>query len=390
MRYKILILCILGLVFHYCSEVKAQVDPDIDARLERRWHPFQDADWPYRLFVPDDYSPAQAYPLILFLHGAMWRGTDNVTHLDNELAVFWVKETVQSIQPCFVLLPQCPVTQTWEVVSGQVETFPPAPMLDMVLDLLDSLEQEFSIDPDRISCVGKSIGGQGVYGLISRHPDRFAACMPVAGMPVYQDISRISQIPLWIHHAKDDPSVSINLSLDVVRLLEQEGSPFIYTHCDASLNDCDPITPDSMDQVIDSGASHIISIYDTATHQIESNVVRTYGLAEWLLSRTRNQTDVPSIQSSKDLTVVANYPNPFNASTVIRYHLEKSTIVRIQITDMLGRRVRNILSRDQDRGAHVIRWDGRDAAGNPLATGVYFCRIQSNQTAIIHKLLLLR
>jgi len=374
-----------------CSiAVLAQVDPEIDARLERRWHPFQESTLPYRLFIPDDYSPTQPYPLILFLHGAMWRGSDNVTHLDNELAVFWVQEAVQSIQPCFVVLPQCPTNQTWEVVSGQINDFPSAPMLEWVVDLLDSLEREFAIDADRISCAGKSIGGLGVYGLLSRYPDRFAAAMPVAGMTVYQDISRISQIPIWILHAKDDPSVSIDVSLNMVQLLEQEGSPFIYTHCDNLLEACDPISIDSMDQEIATGQFHIISIFDTATHQIEPKVVKTYGLAEWLLSQERNQMGVSSLTFRKDFQICTNYPNPFNFSTIVQYKIEEYTQVDILIFNAAGRRVRHLLSTHQSMGEQSVLWDSRDDFGNPLSTGIYFCQIRTGISNTIHKLLLIR
>lgn len=384
-------LCLIGVwIGLACKAGLTQVDPEIDARLERRWHPFQDADWPYRLFVPDDYAETREYPLILFLHGAMWRGTDNITHLDNELAVFWVQDAVQFIRPCFVVLPQIPAGRTWEVVSGPVDTFPSAPMLEMVINLLDSLKREFSIDSHRIACAGKSIGGLGVYGLLSRYPDRFAAAMPVAGMTMYRDISQISGIPIWILHAKDDPAVPIDLSLDLVRLLEQEGPPFIYTHCNESLEDCDPIPPDSMDQVIAAGVSRIISIFDTATHQIEPRVVRTHGLADWLLSQRRDQTGIPATGTHRSSPVGFNYPNPFNAGTMIQFKLNQSGDTDVVICNTAGRRVRQLLSRTMRAGTHRLHWNSRDDAGQRLPSGLYFCLIRTDRFIHVQKLLLLR
>jgi poly(3-hydroxybutyrate) depolymerase len=391
MRFSLIVCLGCAWTFFACQTGMAQVDPDIDARLVRRLHPFQDADWPYRLFIPDDYSSAQDYPLILFLHGAIGRGTDNLTHIDNELAVFWVQEEVQSVRHCFVVLPQIPTNQTWEVVSGKVSTFPSAPMLEMVMDLLDSLEREFSIDQDRINCVGKSMGGQGMYGLISRYPDRFAACMSAAGIPVYRDAAEICSLPLWILHAKGDPTVPISASQELVKLLEQEGgSPFIYTHCNAALADCEPIPPDSMDHIIAAGAAHIFSIFDTATHQIEPKVVRTYGLAEWLLSQTRSQTGVAFPSCSREFIPTTIYPNPFNANTTISYALDVPTQVEIEILNGRGRCVRSLLLSHQDQGIHSVRWDGRDNDRNTLPTGMYFSRIQSGTFTAVHKLLLLR
>jgi predicted peptidase len=389
-RLILISIILTGLFLIHRPAVHAQVDPEVDARLEKRWHPYQDSTLPYRLFVPDAYTSSRTYPLILFLHGAMWCGSDNVTQLDNELAIFWVQEAVQSIQPCFVVFPQCPTGQTWEVVTGQVDHFPPAPMLEAVMDLLDSLAREFSINADKVSCVGKSIGGLGVYGLLSRYPDRFAAIMPVAGMTVYQDVSLISHVPIWILHAKGDLSVPIAISEQMVQLLEDEGEPFVYTHCNEFLEQCEPISEDSMDQVIASGESHILSIFDTTTHQIEPKVVKTCGLAEWLLSQQKNQTGVQSGESRHDLLFCSNYPNPFNPRTTIQYEIADKARVCVVIFDATGRIVRHILSGDQGPGIHTIEWNGRNDEGEPLSSGLYLCQIQINRLYYIHKLLLSR
>jgi len=73
-----------------------------------------------------------------------------------------------------------------------------------------------------------------------------------------------------------------------------------------------------------------------------------------------------------------NYPNSFNPSTVIRFNLPEQAAVTLTIHDVLGRTVRTlILERTFAAGSHRLEWNGADDAGNALASGVYFYRLQA-------------
>ena len=69
-----------------------------------------------------------------------------------------------------------------------------------------------------------------------------------------------------------------------------------------------------------------------------------------------------------------NLPNPFNPSTTVRYSTASRTHVWIAVYDVAGRRVRVLVDEVRDPGDYSILWDGRDAGGNALASGVYFIR----------------
>jgi|GEM_PF-1637914 len=84
-----------------------------------------------------------------------------------------------------------------------------------------------------------------------------------------------------------------------------------------------------------------------------------------------------------------NYPNPFNPETVIHFTIPKRSGVRLTIHDILGRRVRTF-ERDCQPGMHTVMWDGRNSAGQVIASGVYFYRLTAGDYRETKKMVLLR
>lgn len=74
-------------------------------------------------------------------------------------------------------------------------------------------------------------------------------------------------------------------------------------------------------------------------------------------------------------TLVGNTPNPFNAATDIEFILPQSDHVKLEVTDVLGKRVKLLCDRDMPEGHHKIRWDGTDEKGNEVPSGVYFYKL---------------
>jgi len=71
----------------------------------------------------------------------------------------------------------------------------------------------------------------------------------------------------------------------------------------------------------------------------------------------------------------ANYPNPFNPSTIIPYHLPRPMRVRLEVFNVLGQRIATLMDGEQTSGFHTARWDGTDAAGQAVAAGMYLYRL---------------
>jgi hypothetical protein len=80
-----------------------------------------------------------------------------------------------------------------------------------------------------------------------------------------------------------------------------------------------------------------------------------------------------------------NYPNPFNGFTTIRYALNQSSEVKIEIYDLLGRNIETLLDSEQQAGIHQVTWNARN-----ISSGVYFYSIQAGGNFLTDKMILLR
>jgi hypothetical protein len=85
-----------------------------------------------------------------------------------------------------------------------------------------------------------------------------------------------------------------------------------------------------------------------------------------------------------------NYPNPFNAGTVIRYDLPHASDVTLDIYNILGQRMATLVDGREEAGSHMVSWDGRSRTGRTVASGVYFYRLVANGQVAMKKMTLLR
>ena len=85
-----------------------------------------------------------------------------------------------------------------------------------------------------------------------------------------------------------------------------------------------------------------------------------------------------------------NYPNPFNAATGIMYHLPETSMVRIEIFDILGQKVRTLVSGRRSAGAHRVVWDGTREDGRAVGSGVYLCSVRAGDFSAARRIVLLR
>jgi len=86
----------------------------------------------------------------------------------------------------------------------------------------------------------------------------------------------------------------------------------------------------------------------------------------------------------------ANYPNPFNLGTIIEFGLPVAGHVELSIYNVVGQKVITLLDQDYQAGNHVVRWNGQNADGRTVSSGIYFYRGRSGEFAQIRKMVLLK
>jgi hypothetical protein len=105
---------------------------------------------------------------------------------------------------------------------------------------------------------------------------------------------------------------------------------------------------------------------------------------------TASDVSEESAAQPEDFTLWQNQPNPFNQSTEIQFSLQHSGFVSLDVFDLLGRRVRTLVTQSLPAGHRSVQWDGKNDFGKEVGSGVYFYRMKVGGITQTKKLVLLK
>ena len=91
-----------------------------------------------------------------------------------------------------------------------------------------------------------------------------------------------------------------------------------------------------------------------------------------------------------DFSISQNYPNPFNPSTNIEFKINSPANVKINIYDINGQLICNLVNEELSTGVYTTNWDGTDSHGNKISSGTYFYRVEAGSTFDVKKMILLK
>ena len=91
-----------------------------------------------------------------------------------------------------------------------------------------------------------------------------------------------------------------------------------------------------------------------------------------------------------DYCLMANYPNPFNPSTTIRYGLPEQSDIVLQIYNIKGQLVKTLEKSNQPAGYHEVTWYGKDENGKIVSSGIYFYKLNTDKFISMKRMLLIK
>lgn len=116
----------------------------------------------------------------------------------------------------------------------------------------------------------------------------------------------------------------------------------------------------------------------------------TVSLTKESFSEARQAGEAPPAAAITSFELAQNYPNPFNPSTAISFVIPEAAQVMLQIYDVRGQLVKTLVDRMLAAGRHEVIWHGDNASGQPVASGVYFYRMQAGSFSQSKTMLLVR
>jgi predicted peptidase len=211
---------------------------------------------PYRLFVPAPLEKGRSYPLVVFLHGGGGRGDDNLKQIEGGngfLIDLVTRPESQALYPCLVVAPQSPSREGWI----EYDSITPTSQLQLVLELIDTLEKSYNVDPQRLYVMGQSMGGFGSFAVVTMRPSMFAAFVPISGGGDPTKAGAIARVPMWAFHGDEDAAVEVERSRRMVSAMTAAGGKPRYSE------------------------------YKGEGHLIWSKVVREQELLPWMFAQRR-------------------------------------------------------------------------------------------------------
>jgi predicted peptidase len=211
------------------KEKSAGLEKNFEARTHK-------SDWvmPYRLFRP---STSEKLPLVLYLHGSGGLGDDNQKQmgLGNVFGTrVWTLPENQKNFPCYVVVPQTDRGWARYDMSGQGDGPPKVlPGLGdgsrLALEIVDALGHEFAIDDRRIYVTGQSMGGAGVWNVITHRPKFFGAAVVCCGSRSTEDGTGSIDTALWAFQGDADQTVPVTMTRDRIAARRKAGGHPLYT-----------------------------------------------------------------------------------------------------------------------------------------------------------------
>lgn len=316
---------------------------------------------------------------LIYAHHDSWgygHGSDHFTLLPNQI-----------LQVDCTLYPYDNVVESFE----QYSSFSPPGDPWMVADL----DQELTYGSSTVSWPG---AGQEqswmvfdpretippIQGLNARDGYKFLAAFSAIGAvssdmlisPAYQ---RLTELKFWARSYDDNHG----LERFRIKMGQADQAPEDYYYLDNTYTEV-PTTWTAYN-------FWLPDIIDSMRVAIECVSDDTFMLMIDEISLEASEVDnVDPAQSCPAFQIGSIYPNPFNPSTTIEYQVSAPAEVKLEIYNLKGQLICTLVDQPRDAGSYIATWQGLDHEHRPVASGIYFCRLQAGGREEIRKLCLMK
>ena len=172
------------------------------------------AAYNFWLSLPADSILQNNPPILIFLHGKSLSGSD--LNLVKKYGIIHEMENGRTI-PAIVIGPQVPAGKSWEPKK--------------ILEVLESVQQQYTTDTNRVYVAGMSLGGYGTLHFAGAYPEIVTAAVALCGGGNINDGCELATVPLWIQHGNRDSAVPISESEKIVKAIKacNGGENLTYT-----------------------------------------------------------------------------------------------------------------------------------------------------------------
>ncbi len=205
----------------------------------------------YRLYIPESDNEAEKIPLVVFLHGKAERGDDNYRHIEKNTPfdLLMIDEDISKQYKCATLAPQISKENEWEDDK----------IINTLVKVIKETLKNDNINKDKVYVIGISMGGTGIYKLLSINSDLFSGALSICGgEPRKNSITEnIKYTPIWSFYAVDDPFEKVKTPRKIIEKIKKFNGNIKYTE------------------------------YENGGHMIWDKVYNEPEVFEWLFSQTQ-------------------------------------------------------------------------------------------------------
>ena len=149
-----------------------------------------------------------------------------------------------------------------------------------------------------------------------------------------------------------------------------------------------PIETMKVDTIVTDTSLQVMNLAPLKNHFWRVNAVNDFGASLWSGSfgfKTGSATDIEEEEISTHFELKQNYPNPFNPVTTIQFSLAEKSFVTLKVFDVLGTEVETLVMGEKNEGNYSVVFDA-----SKLPSGIYFYKLQSANTILVKKLIVLK